>query len=297
MNKGIFLGLGAYLIWGFLPVYLKQVQSVPAPQILGHRIVWSLVLLAIITVLRKEGKQLIQVSAHRSTMLLYAASSLLLGLNWLLYIWAVNTGNIVESSLGYFINPLVSVLFGVTFLKERLRIWQWLPVSIATCGVIYLAVDFGRLPWIALGLAATFGFYGLMKKISPLGSLFGLTLETAILFIPAVIYLLIADFNGNGSFAHQNILTDLLLIAAGVITAVPLLLFGSAARLIPLSLLGLLQYVAPTCQFLLGVLIYREPFSTTRLIGFAIIWFALVLFWLEGFLNSRKISGFSKHRA
>jgi chloramphenicol-sensitive protein RarD len=228
-------------------------------------------------------------------MLIYTASSILLGLNWLLYIWAVNTGNIVESSLGYFINPLVSVLFGVTFLKEKLRIWQWLPVSIATCGVIYLTIDFGRLPWIALGLAATFGLYGLMKKISPLNSLFGLTLETAILFVPALTYLLIVDISGNGSFLHQNILTDYLLIAAGVVTAVPLLLFGSAARLIPLSLLGLLQYVAPTCQFLLGVVIYQEPFPTTRLVGFVIIWFALVLFWLEGFHNNRKMKGISNH--
>lgn len=288
MKKGILFAIGAYLIWGFMPVYLKSIQGVPALQILGHRITWSFILLAIIILILHQGKVLLRSAASLRILGVYSLAAILLAANWLTYIWAVNSGQVIESSLGYFINPLVSVLFGLIFFKERLRPWQWLPLGVATAGVIYLTVDFGRLPWIALLLAATFGLYGLVKKMSPLSALPGLTLETAILFLPALAYLVFVEIQGTGAFGQGDARLSLLLAFAGVITAVPLLLFGTAARQIPLSLLGILQYITPTCQFLLGVFVFHEPFSNDRLIGFSIIWLALLLFWLESWLHIRS---------
>jgi chloramphenicol-sensitive protein RarD len=194
----------------------------------------------------------------------------------------------LDTSLGYFINPLVSVAMGVVLLRERLRPAQWLPIGLAACGVIYLTVLYGSLPWIALSLALTFGTYGLLKKIAPLGSLYGLTLETAILFVPALGYLVYVEIQGEAVFGHAGLGANVLLGLAGLITAVPLLLFGSAARSIPLSLLGFLQYLAPSGQFLLGVLLYHEPFDVSRMIGFVMIWIALAIYTLEGLLAGRK---------
>jgi chloramphenicol-sensitive protein RarD len=202
----------------------------------------------------------------------------------------VSIGMIVETSLGYFINPLVSVLLGVIFLRERLRPMQWVPVGLATLGVIYLTIDYGRLPWIALLLAASFGLYGLAKKTAPLGSFYSLTMETGVLFIPSLIFLLGAAFAGTGAFGQAGLTTTLLLLFTGPITIAPLLLFGSAARQMDLSMMGLLQYITPTMQFLIGVLVYREPFTTSSLIGFAIIWTALILFWVEGFYQRQSLN-------
>jgi len=288
MNRGVLYAIGAYLVWGFMPIWLKQIKDVPALQILSHRVAWSFLLLVIIILVRKEWSAVRKAVSSKRTLVIYSAAALLLGANWLTYIVAVNSNHIVESSLGYFINPLVSVLLGVIFLRERLRAWQWLPVGIAAAGVVYLTLDYGRLPWIALALASTFALYGLVKKIAPLGSLHGLMLETAILFLPALIFLGGLEVQGGGWFAHHGWSQDLYLAAAGLITAIPLLLFGSAARSIPLSMMGLLQYVAPTCQFALGVLVYQEPFTPVRLAGFTIIWSALLIFWLEGYLNNRR---------
>jgi chloramphenicol-sensitive protein RarD len=287
-DKGILYALGAYALWGILPVYWKALELVPAIQILGHRVVWSFALLAVILLLRREGHALIAVRSSRRVLLLGALAAGLLGVNWLVYIWGVNSGHIVESSLGYFINPLVSVLLGVLFFKERLRPLQWTAVGMAACGVIYLTIRSGALPWISLVLALTFGFYGLLKKTSLLEALPGLSLEMAILFLPALAYLLLAQSQGSGAFGHAGVETNLLLAFTGVITALPILMFGMAARSIPLSLVGLLQYIAPTCQFLLGVLAYGEPFTHDRLIGFSVIWLALLLYWLEGWQRRRK---------
>jgi chloramphenicol-sensitive protein RarD len=204
-----------------------------------------------------------------------------------MYVWAVNAKYIVETSLGYFINPLISVALGVIFFKERLRIAQWIPVGIAAIGVGYLTYVYGRLPYIALSLAFSFGLYGMVKKLSPLGALYGLTIETGILFIPALGYLLFAEFSGAGKFLHTGLSSDLLMIGAGVVTTIPLLLFASAARSIPLWVVGLLQYIAPTIQFMLGVFVYKEPFSHEQLIGFGIVWFALAIFLIENYLASR----------
>jgi chloramphenicol-sensitive protein RarD len=287
-DKGILYALGAYTLWGILPVYWKALERVPPIQILGHRVVWSFALLAVILLVRREGNALIAARRSRRVLLLSALAAGLLGVNWLVYIWGVNSSHIVESSLGYFINPLVSVLLGVLFFKERLRPLQWTAVGMAACGVIYLTIRSGALPWISLVLALTFGFYGLLKKTSPLEALPGLSLEMVILFLPALAYLLLAQSLGSGAFGHAGAETNLLLAFTGVITALPILMFGMAARSIPLSLVGLLQYIAPTCQFLLGVLAYGEPFTPDRLIGFSIIWLALLLYWLEGWQRRRK---------
>jgi chloramphenicol-sensitive protein RarD len=218
----------------------------------------------------------------------YTVAALLIGINWLAYVWAVNAGYIVETSLGYYINPLLSVLLGVIFLRERLRPTQWLPVALATLGVSYLTWVYGRPPWIALVLAFTFGLYGLVKKLAPLGSLNGLTLETGILFVPALVFLAAQGLSGEGAFLGGSPKTDVLLVGAGIVTAVPLFLFASAAKMIPLIMIGLMQFIAPSIQFLIGVFIYNEPFSHDQLIGFSMVWLALIVFWIEGYVANRK---------
>lgn len=288
MKRGNLLAIGAYLIWGFMPVYIKLLKSVAPLQILGHRIVWSFLLLLLVLLALRQMKGLRQALSQGKSLLIYAVASLLLAANWLTYIFAVNSERVVESSLGYFINPLVSVVFGVVFFREKLRPAQWLAVGIATAGVAYLTWEYGRLPYVALALAGTFGLYGLVKKVAPLGALHGLTLETAILFLPAMGYLAVVAWQGEGAFGAQGLGFDLLLAFAGVVTAVPLLMFGAAARQIPLSMVGIFQYIAPTCQFLLGVLAYHESFSGARLVGFGVIWVALVLFWGEGYVRYRR---------
>ena len=289
MKKGILYGIGAYVFWGFFPIYWKLLHQVPAPQLLSHRIGWSFILLMIFIFVTKQWR------AFRAALTprmfgIYFIAAILIGVNWLTYVWAVNAGFIVETSLGYFINPLLSVLLGVIILREKLRTAQWIPLGLAAAGVIYLAVVYGKLPWIALTLAFSFGFYGLVKKMAPLSSLFGLTLETGILFLPALIYLIVAEFNGSGAFLHTGTTADLLLVGAGIATTIPLLMFASAAQRIPLSTVGLLQYIAPTIQFLLGVFVYKEAFDHTHLIGFGIVWIALVIFWVENYLAHRAVT-------
>lgn len=288
MNKGVLAGIGAYLIWGFFPIYLKTLQVVPPLQIMLHRLVWSFLFVMLLILVRKEWQQFRSSIFSSRVLLTYSLTAVLLAANWLIYIYGVNSGQVIETSLGYFINPLLNVALGVVILRERLRPMQWLPVGLAAIGVLYLTLQYGSLPWIALALAFSFGLYGLIKKVAPLGSLHGQSLETGILFVPAAIYLFFAQSQGFGAFGHQGLSVTLLLAFAGIVTALPLLLFGFAARTIPLSLLGILQYIAPTIQFLLGVYLYQEPFTTTRLIGFAFIWIALLIFTLEGVYARRK---------
>lgn len=287
MHKGTLYAVGAYVSWGLLPVYWKWLQHVPAAQLLSHRILWSfLALFAVIGVAH-------HLSAFRAATFkpaivrAYSLAAVLIAINWLTYVWAVTAGFIVETSLGYFINPLLSVLLGVLFLGERLRPWQWVAIGLAAVGVLYLALVYGSVPWIALTLAFSFGFYGLVKKTAPLGSLYGLTLETGILLLPALGFLLYAESSGEGAFLHTGVTADLLLVGAGLMTTFPLLLFAAAAQRIPLSRIGILQYIAPTLQFLIGVLIYHEPFTRTKFIGFACVWVALLIFGIEGFLAYR----------
>jgi len=288
MKQGILAGIGAYLMWGLFPIYWKLLLDVPALEILAHRMVWSLAVMLLLLVIGRDRAWLKNALRDRRIMITYTLAAALLAVNWGTYIWAVNAGFVVESSLGYFINPLVSMLFGVIFLKERLRRGQLVAVCLAAAGVLYLTISHGSLPWIALVLAMTFGLYGLIKKTAPLESANGFTLETLALFIPALGFLLIQEARGVGAFGHQGALTNTLLAFAGPVTAIPLLLFGVAARRIPLSMVGFLQYIAPTGQFLLGVLAYHEPFPPERLVGFAIIWAALALYSLEGVLFNRR---------
>jgi chloramphenicol-sensitive protein RarD len=286
MNKGILYGIGAYALWGFFPIYWKWLHNVPALQLLGHRIGWSFLLLMLVIFIGNQGKAF-RAALTRRNLVLYSIAALLIGVNWLTYVWAVNAGFVIETSLGYFINPLLSVLLGVIIMRERLRPMQWFPITLAAVGVIYLTFVYGSLPWIALTLAVSFGFYGLVKKVAPLSSLFGLTLETGILFLPAAAYLVFSELNGSGAFLHAGVVSDGLLIGAGVVTTIPLLMFASAAHRIPLTVIGLLQYIAPSIQFLLGVYLYKEPFDQAHLIGYCIVWLALIIFGVENYLAHR----------
>lgn len=286
MNKGILYALGAYIMWGLFPIYWKWLHAIPAMQLIGHRIVWSFILLVIVILSTRQWTKF-RSTLNRGVLGIYLVAGLLLSINWLIYVWGVNAGHIIETSLGYFINPLLSVLLGMIFLGERLRPAQWVPLGLATAGVVYLTWTYGSLPWIALSLAFSFGVYGLVKKMAPLGSLYGLTLETGLVFLPALGYLLFAQTTGQGAFGQTDLISHLLLFGAGPITTIPLLMFASAARRIPLTMVGVMQYIAPTLQFLIGVLIYKEPFSTTRLIGFSLVWIALVFFWAEGYIAYR----------
>ncbi len=287
MTKGMWYAFSAYFLWGILPVYLKSIQEVPPIQILGHRVVWSVLLLALIVSWQRQWREIGNLVRKPSTLLILFTAACLLSINWLTYIWGVNSGFVVETSLGYFINPLISVFLGVVFLRERLRVWQWLPLGLATAGVLFLTWRYGRLPWIALVLAFSFGTYGLLKKTAPASALQGLMVETMILFLPALAYLSFTDIQGSGAFGHGGWSLTFLLSLAGLATTIPLLLFASGARLIPLTTLGILQYIAPSAQFLLGVLVYKEPFGVDRLIGFGMIWLALILFTLENYWSRR----------
>jgi chloramphenicol-sensitive protein RarD len=289
LNKGILYAFGAYFIWGLVPIYWKLLKHIPATQLIGHRIVWSFVLLAAILLVMRKWSELRRAVSSGRVILIYFAAAVLCGFNWFIYVWAVTSGYIVECSLGYFINPLLSVLLGVIFLRERLRLFQWIAIGLAAAGVIGLTLVYGRLPWIALGLAFTFGFYGLVKKTAPLNSLNGLTLETGILFVPGLFFLVYQDSIGRGAFSHAGLGPDLLMIGAGLVTTIPLLLFASAAQRIPLTLIGILHYITPTLQLLLGVLIYKEAFSVTQALGFGVVWMGLIIFCIEGFIFSRVV--------
>lgn len=287
MRKGILYGIGAYALWGFFPIYWKFLHNVPALQVIGHRIGWSFILLLAYVLLTRQWIEFRSVAFKWKTIGIYAVAAVLLSFNWLIYVWGVNAGFIVETSLGYFINPMLSVLLGVIFLRERLRLLQWIPVGLAAIGVVYLTFAYGRLPWIALSLAFTFGFYGFVKKLSPLGSLYGLTLETGIVFPVALIYLFVVGANGTGHFMRDGAWVDVLLMGGGIVTTIPLLMFASAAKQIPLTVVGLLQYIAPTLQLLIGVFVYKETFDFSRFVGFGIVWVALIIFAVESYLANR----------
>ncbi|WP_137936584.1 EamA family transporter RarD [Chitinivorax sp. B] len=287
---GLLYAFGAYFCWGLFPLYWKPIQHVPALEILAHRVAWSLLLLAGILTIKQHWVWFGAAIRNPRVLGGFAVSSLLLSLNWFVYIWAVNAGHVVETSLGYFINPLVSVLLGGLVLKERLRSLQKLAVGLATLGVVWLTVALGKLPWIALVLAVSFGVYGLLRKTASLGSLEGLSLETMLIGGPALGFLLWQEWQGHASFGHVDGFTNAMLVGAGVVTAVPLLLFGAGARRLTLTTMGVMQYIAPTLQFLIGVFVYHEPFNRDRLLGFGLIWLALLIFSGEGIWRNRKLS-------
>jgi chloramphenicol-sensitive protein RarD len=272
-----------------LPIFWKTLNQVEAVEILAHRVAWALVIALVLVAYRGDWSWLRRVFQSRRVLLTFTATSLLISINWLVYILAVNTGHIVETSLGYFMNPLVNVLLGVVFLKERLRIGQGVAISIALCGVLYLAIYYGSLPWIAVALASSFGCYGLLRKTASIDSLQGFTLETLLLFPLAIGFLIYQETVGRASFGHAGVGISALLAAAGLVTAVPMLLFAAGARRITLTTLGILQYIAPTIQLLLGVLVYGEPLTTERLIGFCLIWLALGVYTAEGLMLPRRV--------
>ena len=288
MNKGVAYAAGAYILWGLLPLYWKALHDVPSSQIVAHRLVWSLVFVGLVLTARRNWGWLGKAIRQPRVLLIFALSGTLLTVNWLVYIWGVNAGFIVETSLGYFINPLVNVLLGYVFLKERLRPMQWGALAVALAGVLYLTFSYGAFPWIALTLAFSFGLYGLIRKTAALNSAEGLFVETAVLFLPALGFLLFHELRGTGALGHVDGLTTLLLIGAGAATSIPLILFASGARRVTLTTMGLLQYIAPTMQFLIGVLIFGEPFGMGRVVGFGLIWLALVLYTAESLMNRRR---------
>jgi len=285
VRHGFLFAIGAYTLWGFSPVVWKSVEHVPAVDIFGHRLVWTFVCVFLIVVLRRSLPVVFGLVEEPRVLLSAFVAAVLLASNWLLWIWAVTSDRVVEGSLGYFMNPLVSVVLGVIFLGESLRSAQRLAVLLATMGVVWLTVQSGTLPWIALVLAFTFGFYGLIKKKLDLPAFEGLSLEMSVLFFPAVLFLVIRAASGYGSIGVGVPRDSFILIAGGAFTAVPLLLFGAAARRVPLAVVGLTQYLAPTISFILGVAVYSESFDRARLVGFTAIWVALAVFSVD-FLRS-----------
>ena len=288
-NKGLLFGVAGYLLWGFLPLYWKLIGDAGAYEILAHRGIWSLLLCVFLLMIRKQIKSvLVMVRSPRTLSLLFLASGLLT-VNWGVYIWSVTVNRVVEAALGYYITPLINVTFGVLLLREKLRPLQWTAVGLASVGVSILTVGYGALPWIALALSVSWGGYSLVKKTLSLGALETLSVETFFAFIPNLVFLFIIERNGTAEFGNEWVMS-LLLFGAGAATVVPLLLFiGSTTRL-PLSTVGLLQYITPTIMFLIGIFVNNEDISTTKIAGFFFIWIALAFLSRDLYRSSRAIN-------
>ena len=277
MNKeklGLVYGLGAYVLWGLFPLYWPLLKPATPPEIVSHRAVWTMVFCFIILAITKSLKSTLATFKRPKVAAKLFTASILVSINWLIYIWATNNGHVVEASLGYYINPLIAIAFGIILLKERMRPLQWVSVSVATIGVLVLTIDYGRLPWVAFGVALSWGTYGLIKKQLGLGAVEGLAIETLIAFIPYCAYLVFLGSAGEGQFG-QGVSITILLISAGAVTAIPLLLFNASTTRLPLTTIGLLQYITPTLTFIIGVWVNHEVMSTARWVGFFIIWIAL----------------------
>lgn len=281
MPQGLIAAALAYILWGVFPLCIKQVAHVSAAEVVAHRSAWSLVFVFALLLWWRRTAWLKAALADPKVLKVFAGSALLLALNWGLYVWAVNAGRILDASLGYFINPLFNVLLGVVFLRERPRPRQWLAVGIAAAGVLWLIVAAGEWPWVALVLACTFGLYGLIRKTAPLDAAEGLALETLMQAPVALLLIGWWTWLGTGGLAGHDAPTLVWLLLAGPFTAVPLLLFATGARRLTLATLGLLQYLGPTLQFLIGVFVYGEPFNAERAVGFALIWLALLIYSAE----------------
>jgi chloramphenicol-sensitive protein RarD len=282
MRRGVLYGVGAYVLWGLFPLYWPLLKPAGAIEILAHRIIWSLVAVVAILSVRRQWAWIKNLKAKKVSLL--AVAAVVITVNWGTYIYAVNTGHTIEAALGYFINPLVSVLLGVIVLRERLRAWQWAAVGIGGVAVVILAIDYGRPPWIALTLACSFGTYGLLKKFAATPSAESLSIETAVLLIPALAYVLLQKhptFTGHGT-GHIA-----LLVGAGIVTAVPLMMFNSAATRVPLTVIGMLQYLAPVLQFLIGLIVQHEEMPASRWIGFLLVWAALGILSVDALKTAR----------
>ncbi|HEY5881365.1 MAG TPA: EamA family transporter RarD [Nakamurella sp.] len=286
--RGLMYGLIAYGLWGMFPLYFPLLEPAGPVEILAHRMVWSLLVSSVILTVVRGWRAIVTMPPR--VWGLVVAGSCLIAVNWVIYIWAVNNGQVVEAALGYFINPLVSVLLGVVLFRERLRLGQWTAVGLGVVAVLVLAVAGGSFPWIAVSLAASFGFYGLVKKVIPLAPTASLTAEGLVQFVPAVAYLAVITAAGTSTFASFGVGHVLLLASSGLVTCVPLLAFAAAAQALPLSVLGLLQYLTPVIQFLLGVVWFGEPMPAYRWIGFALVWSALVVFTADAMRQARRSS-------
>jgi len=280
---GVVCASSAFLIWGVSPVYWKALKAVASFEIILHRIVWSFVLLVPLILVMRRWRDLMDVFKNYRNLLILLFTAVIIGGNWLLYVWAVNTDNLLQASLGYYISPLVNVLLGMVFLKERLRPPQILAVLLAAAGVLLLTIYYGEFPWIALALAISFGLYGLIRKTAPVGSLVGLAVETFWLAIPSLAYLVYLDSHGAGSIFRVSLKVDLLLMGCALVTAIPLLFFTLGARRLYLSTVGLLQYISPSCMFLLAVFLFREPFAKAQVVTFIFIWTALAIYSTDSF--------------
>ena len=292
-RNGLLIAASAFVLWGLMPLYWHLLKAVPSLQIVAHRVLWSAVLVSLWLLWSRGRGWFAAIFAKPRLAAMLTLSGLCIGINWGLYIWAVNAGHVVESSLGYFINPLLNVVIGTLFLRERLNPTQWLSVAITAAGVLWLTFNYGSFPWIALSLAASFGIYGLIRKLAAVDSVTGLGFENSVLLLPALGYLLWAESTGRGGFLglHDGgwgLAVDGLLVFGGALTALPLIAFSFAVRRVPLSTIGLMQYTAPTIQFLIGVLVFHETFDRDRAIGFIVIWIALAIFAIDSVRRARR---------
>jgi chloramphenicol-sensitive protein RarD len=288
VNKGLLFGVSAYILWGILPLYWKLVEEAGAYEILAHRGIWSLLICLSLLALRKQLKSAYEmVRSSRTFSLLFLASGLLT-INWGVYIWSVTVNRVVEAALGYYITPLINVTFGVLLLREKLRPAQWIAVALAAAGVVILTLGYGSLPWIALVLAISWGSYSLIKKSLNLGALETLSLETLFAFLPNLVFLLIIQGNGSAEFGSTWTIS-ILLFGAGAATVIPLLLFNGSTTRLPLSTVGLLQYITPTIMFVIGIYVNNEDISTTKVLGFAFIWLALAVLSRDLYRSSRPL--------
>ena len=286
-SRGALAATLSFLIWGAVPIYWKQLQEVAASELMAHRIIWSVLLLFGVLAWRKAFAELTPAFTSTRVFLNTLLASMLLAVNWMVYIWAVNSGHIIEASLGYFLTPIFNIAFGFVFLHERLRTLQWTAIACAAVGVLLLLLHAGYVPWIALTLSTSWALYGILKRHSLLGSIAGLTVESLILLPFAIGFVLWKLHAGEGAFGHASIGLHLLLLGLGVTTSIPLLLFAYGAQRIRFVTLGLLQYIAPTIQFLIGMFLYSEPISAARLQAFTFIWIGLALYTADGFWTQR----------
>ena len=287
-NSGLLAGIGAYVIWGFVPLYWQLLKPASAPEILSHRVVWSLGLLLIIVYFKKLKNEVVEALKNRKKLLLLASAAIFVTINWGMFIWAVNNGHVIETSLGYFINPLVSVALGVLILKEKLRLLQKVAVGLTFIAVTFLTIALGKPPYIALTLAFSFGFYGLVKKLADVDAIPSLTIETLLLTPFFSIFMFYLDSKNDLSFVNQGLTHAFWLSTAGIVTVIPLLLFGFAVVRIPLVVIGLLQALGPILQFLLGYYAFREPMTSARWFGFYLVWLAVTVFSYDAIKTSRK---------
>jgi chloramphenicol-sensitive protein RarD len=286
--KGFFATLATFMVWGFLPAYWKLIQTVSPFEILAHRIIWSLAFLVLMLTFQKKWIRVKRALTTPSILRMLLITGSVICVNWLLYIWAVNSDMVIEASLGYYITPLVNVIFGFIFFRDRLRKLQWIAIATAAAGVLYQLIRYGQLPWVSLGLALSFGTYALLKKMVDVESNVGLFVETLFLSVPSLMFLAFLEFHGQGAMGHSGLRIDLLLMGTGLATSIPLMTFVYGAKRLSLVTVGILQYLSPTISFFLGIFVYNEPFTGVQLVTFCCIWAALIIYTSESIIFSRK---------